>query len=89
MPNPSGINFEIIKQAIGERHLEQLRNFNLVVDPLENYPINSTYDDLVNWTNASKTQMGAGMANSEYSATVLLQILTTFGVKGVFGGPIG
>lgn len=59
-------DFEAIKQAIGERHLEQLRNLNLVVDPLENYPIHATYDDLVKWTNASQTQITTGTANSEY-----------------------
>ena len=59
-------DFEVIKQAIGERHLQQLHNLNLVVGPLENYPIHATYDDLVKWTNASKTQIQTGTANCKY-----------------------
>jgi len=89
MSNTSAPDFEVIRQAIGERHLEQLRNLNLVVDPLENYPIRATYDDLVNWTNASKTQIETGTANSEYPYRCAITKFDETWAKGVYGGPIG
>ena len=58
--------FEAIKRAIRQRHLDQLRDFDIVADPYENSPTRaSVYNDLVKWTETSKAQMAYGKAHSE------------------------
>ena len=57
--------FEVIKKAIRQRHLEQLRDLSIVADPFESSPTRATVDDLIQWTNHCRTQITNGTANSE------------------------
>jgi hypothetical protein len=60
--------FEIIKRAIRvirQRHIEQLRDLNIVADSFEISPTGTEYDDLVQWSQESKEQLLAGISHSE------------------------
>ena len=58
--------FEIIKRAIRARHMEQLRNLNIVADSFEASPTDTEYDKLVKWSKESVEQLNAAIANSEF-----------------------
>ena len=59
-------DFEVIKRAIRERHIEQLRDLNIVADSFEVSPTGGTeYDDLVKWSQDSKEQLLAGISQSK------------------------
>jgi len=61
-----------IKRAIRECHLEQLSQFNIIVNPLEKLTISASYNDLVQWTIESKKQIAAGVKNSKIQVCCLL-----------------
>jgi len=63
MSTPAMPNFEGIKQAVRGRHLEQLRDMDLVEDILKG--AYGDYDSMVQWTKDSQTQLMNGKANSE------------------------
>jgi len=78
MSHPSeSLPFDVVKRAIRERHLEQLRDLDLVEDPLESLPIFATFDDIVQWTKDSQTQIATGKANSELH-TVFTMLLRNY-----------
>ena len=58
--------FEVIKRTIRQRHIEQLRDLNIVADSfeLETSPTDA-YNNLVRWSQESKEQLLAGVAQSE------------------------
>ena len=58
-------DFEVIKRTIRQRHIEQLRDLNIVADPFESFQIGATFYDLNQWTNYGETQIKKGKANSE------------------------
>ena len=57
--------FEVIKKTIRQRHIEQLRDLNIIADSFEASPTDDTYNDLVRWSQESKEQLLAGVAQSE------------------------
>jgi len=67
-PNPPLI--EIIKHSVGERHLDQLSQFELVANPLENLPIFADFNDLIQWTKDSQKQITAGIKNRVYGGKI-------------------
>ena len=65
MSTRSMSELEIIKRAIRERHIEQLRDLNIVKDSFEISPSSAEYEDLVRWSEESKEQLLAGITHSK------------------------
>lgn len=57
--------FEVIKRSIRQRHIEQLRDLNIVADSFEVFPTGTSYDDIVRWSQESEEQLHAGKSQSE------------------------
>lgn len=56
---------EVIKRAIRERHIEQLRDLDIVEDSLEISPSSGGYNDQVRWSEERKEQLLAGRTQSK------------------------
>lgn len=63
---------DLIKRDIRERHLQQLRDLDLIQDTFETSPTGDDYNELVQWTKDSETQITKGKANSEPQTYMIL-----------------
>jgi len=61
---------DLIKRDIGERHLQQLRDLDLIKDTFEAIPADYDYNELAQWTKDSETQISKGKANSVYGGQI-------------------
>lgn len=69
---------DLIKRDIRERHLQQLRDLDLIEGTFEASP-RSDYNDLVQWTRDSEKQITKGKANSEpLTHMYTIMIITQF-----------
>ena len=57
--------FDDIKSAIRRRHIEQLRDLNIVADSFFEISPSGSNDDLIRWSQESEKQLRAGKAHSE------------------------